>query len=608
MPDRRKTVTRTGARRPQPQQSYGPSLSRMKQKMGSKSKVIFVILLGSIVVGVLLMFSGTGSGPMAGGGAEQSADTVAVKVAGQQITLTDIEHAATQAQQSMYGPPRNSIADMPENYAQAVKELIKQKVELKAAQDSGIHVSDAEYSKMLNDMIDQALKQQQSQFEPGAWDKYLKNSGKTMADVREGIQTEYENRARQQGLELHDVLIEELTLKDFRGQYEEKQDLGRFLRYSQIVAPVTQPRPQPGATTPPPVDPAQDAAAKAKAGDLFKQLKSGSDFAKLADANAPKPQTIPGQPAPKPNGGDQGWINPTQPGSPAYLKDAGSAKVGDLLGPFKSFDGYHIIKITGETHKLPPNLDKAPQDEQQADWALSMAANQLYDKYLDGLVAKAKVIYKDPIIAGTVAQSKHDPAYDKVALSEYEKGLKAKTPPPSQEAALAAYAVGQMLMAQNNPGEAATYLTRATNAQSTSSEAWLALGDAEKKLQNKDQALADYRKALVYGPGNAMVLGQLVEDFKELKSQDDADRASQKLQEAQAQGGSNPFGGMSGLPQGLTVSGAGAGGTTKTITVKTPPSGVKTTPITIKTPPIAVKTSPSGVKTTPITTKTAPKP
>ncbi|HEX6549476.1 MAG TPA: SurA N-terminal domain-containing protein, partial [Gammaproteobacteria bacterium] len=87
-------------------------------------------------------------------------------------------------------------------------------------------------------------------------------------------------------------------------------------------------------------DPKADAAAKAKAEDILKQLKAGADFAKLAAKYSDDPGSAK-------SGGDLGWISRGMMVKP--FEDALFAmnKVGDIAGPVRSKYGYHIIKLDG---------------------------------------------------------------------------------------------------------------------------------------------------------------------------------------------------------------------------------------------------------------------
>jgi parvulin-like peptidyl-prolyl isomerase len=78
-------------------------------------------------------------------------------------------------------------------------------------------------------------------------------------------------------------------------------------------------------------------ASKLKAEQIYKRLKEGEDFSKLAAENSDDPGT-------KFKGGDLGWF-----GKGAMVKEfedaVQSAKIGDVVGPVKTQFGFHIIKV-----------------------------------------------------------------------------------------------------------------------------------------------------------------------------------------------------------------------------------------------------------------------
>ncbi|HYM60340.1 MAG TPA: peptidylprolyl isomerase, partial [Thermoanaerobaculia bacterium] len=85
---------------------------------------------------------------------------------------------------------------------------------------------------------------------------------------------------------------------------------------------------------PPPVD----AAAKAKAEDLVKQLRAGADFAKLAKENS-------GDPSSSGNGGDMGFIERGLTVEP-FENAAFSVPLNAISDPIRTKEyGYHIIKV-----------------------------------------------------------------------------------------------------------------------------------------------------------------------------------------------------------------------------------------------------------------------
>jgi len=84
--------------------------------------------------------------------------------------------------------------------------------------------------------------------------------------------------------------------------------------------------------------PAVDAAAKAKAETLVKELRAGADFAKLAKENS-------GDPSSAGNGGDMGWVDKDTTVAP-FDAAAFSIPLNTISDPIRSKEfGYHIIKV-----------------------------------------------------------------------------------------------------------------------------------------------------------------------------------------------------------------------------------------------------------------------
>jgi len=89
-------------------------------------------------------------------------------------------------------------------------------------------------------------------------------------------------------------------------------------------------------TVPAGADAKTDAAAKAKAADLLKQIKAGANFAELASKNSDDPGS-------KTQGGELPMI-PTSSLDPAYAKAAMALNPGQTSDLVRSQFGYHIIQ------------------------------------------------------------------------------------------------------------------------------------------------------------------------------------------------------------------------------------------------------------------------
>jgi peptidyl-prolyl cis-trans isomerase D len=131
-------------------------------------------------------------------------------------------------------------------------------------------------------------------------------------------------------------------------------------------------------------DPKADAAAKAKAEDILKQLKAGADFAKLAAKYSDDPGSAK-------SGGDLGWISHGVMVKPFEDALFGIKKVGDIAGPIRSKYGYHIIKLEGIRAG-----ETKPFSEVRAQLAASYAQKKAEDEYYALGDQLANLAYEHP--------------------------------------------------------------------------------------------------------------------------------------------------------------------------------------------------------------------
>lgn len=152
-----------------------------------------------------------------------------------------------------------------------------------------------------------------------------------------------------------------------------------------------------------------DAAAKAKADDLLKQIKSGGNFADLAKKNSDDPGS-------KGQGGELGWLDRGQT-VPEFDKEAFSLAPGQTSGVIKTKFGYHILQVEDKktAHERPLSEVKAEivpvLEQQKAGAAEQNFASQLAaDAKKDGIdkaaesrglhVVTTDYLSKDGVIAG----------------------------------------------------------------------------------------------------------------------------------------------------------------------------------------------------------------
>lgn len=118
-----------------------------------------------------------------------------------------------------------------------------------------------------------------------------------------------------------------------------------------------------------------DVAAKAKAEDVLRQVKSGGNFAELASKYSDDPGS-------KAQGGELGWLNPGQT-VPAFDKAAFSLQPGQTSDLVKTEFGYHILQVEDRkaAHQKPLSEVRAEivpvLEQQQVGQAEQTFANQL---------------------------------------------------------------------------------------------------------------------------------------------------------------------------------------------------------------------------------------
>ena len=102
------------------------------------------------------------------------------------------------------------------------------------------------------------------------------------------------------------------------------------------------------------------AAAKAKADDLYKQVKAAPDkFAEVAKKNSDDPGS-------KEQGGDLGYFGKGAMDKPFEDAVFGIKQQGEIVGPIESAFGYHVIRLTGiRPEKVKPFEQVKEQIEQE---------------------------------------------------------------------------------------------------------------------------------------------------------------------------------------------------------------------------------------------------
>ena len=117
--------------------------------------------------------------------------------------------------------------------------------------------------------------------------------------------------------------------------------------------------------------PEAEAAVKAQADDLYKQLQAGKDFAELAKANSKDAGSAS-------RGGDLGWADRSTY-VPAFADALFALQAGQISAPVKTQFGYHIIKLEGIEATKSRSLDEV-RGELLTQLAREQAAERFGEK------------------------------------------------------------------------------------------------------------------------------------------------------------------------------------------------------------------------------------
>lgn len=124
------------------------------------------------------------------------------------------------------------------------------------------------------------------------------------------------------------------------------------------------------------------AKALAKARDLLKQIKEGTDFAELAKATGGYPSAS--------RGGDLGF-RPRGFWDPPFEKVAFELKIGQTSDIVETRFGYHIIKVTDRKEAEITPFEQAKNNI--IERLKQQKQGPLITEYIESLKAKAKIVY-----------------------------------------------------------------------------------------------------------------------------------------------------------------------------------------------------------------------
>ncbi|MFN3712518.1 MAG: peptidylprolyl isomerase [Alcanivoracaceae bacterium] len=203
--------------------------------------------------------------------------------------------------------------------SQVLERMVVERIQLDQAKRLGIKVDDTS----LNDALSGIARQ--SGFNLDEFAGHLREEGYDWAQFREQVRHDMMiNQLRQRRVSQR-IRITEGELDRFMNSEMARQLFEAEFRLGHILVAI----PDGGSMD-------QLALAESKADDLVRRLRTGEDFADIASEHSDSQSAL--------EGGDLGWRPAAQ--WPSLFTDAViSLRAGELVGPLRAANGYHILKM-----------------------------------------------------------------------------------------------------------------------------------------------------------------------------------------------------------------------------------------------------------------------
>ena len=202
---------------------------------------------------------------------------------------------------------------------QILNQMILDKLQLQLANNTGIEVDTQNITATIKEMAaEEGVTQQEFQTR-------LQNKGISLSNFRTHLQQELViNQLRQREIG-REIVISSADIDGFLNSPMGQDQSGTEYHLRHILLSTTD-TPTPQTIT----------AAKQQAENILVELKSGTDFAKMAMTKSSGQQAL--------NGGDLGWRRISEIPT-LFVKHVPTMQLNEILGPIQSANGFHIIKL-----------------------------------------------------------------------------------------------------------------------------------------------------------------------------------------------------------------------------------------------------------------------
>src|SRR5262245_32682194 len=306
------------------------------------------------------------------------------------ITRADYERAKQTTQSELQQQsPTDWQTKWPERQKEILRELIDRQLLLEKGKELGI-TGDTEAVKRLNQM-----RQQMNLPSMDALEEEAKKQGISFEDFKEQMRAsavEEQVIGREVGSKIH---ISNEEVQDFYNKHQKEMEGAEEISLSEILVSTQPPKPAGGGTNTKTgadqtvtEDPAQVAAAEAKAKALLEQLRKGAKFEDLAKANSSGPTAAEG-----------GRLGVFKRGELAkdFEDKTFSLKSGEFSDVIRTKQGFIILKVNGHRAAGIPPLKDVEDNIRQAIYSqkLEPAARAYLTKLREQAYIDVKSGYVD---------------------------------------------------------------------------------------------------------------------------------------------------------------------------------------------------------------------
>ncbi|HYH86050.1 MAG TPA: SurA N-terminal domain-containing protein [Pyrinomonadaceae bacterium] len=327
------------------------------------SQIAFVLVVASLAI-TSAACSGKKDGPGSG-------SDVAATVNGKDITLGEVDRIISQ--QTSGQQAKMSTIQLAAARLQVLDKLIERQMLVQRAEK--------EKTVPTDDEITTAINNQKNKMTAEEWEKFLKDNNLTDQILREEARKDLAINKLQEKL-YGKITIRDQEIVDFFNANKEQYVNPRGVSLADIVA---DPR---DSGTSNPDDAKSDTDAKVKIDRLYAQLRSGADFATVAQASSEDQSAV--------RGGDIGFANEQDLQQTGFQPDLinrffNTMKVGDITEPMRFPDGRWIIfKLTNRRLETKP---------------LALEDPGVRDQIKQGLISQRQTILNEALIRNAMSDS-----------------------------------------------------------------------------------------------------------------------------------------------------------------------------------------------------------